>query len=432
MKIVGGSVAALALPTALLWLLSRAGLLSLDDVIDLSLSTEFIVTCVIVAIVMVVVSRRHRPPADAVAANASDFENNYSAADQAVHRIAFATRPTQIGLSNLEDRLYAGRLAKVRTERPVFVTALPRAGTTLLLEMLDSVPELCAHTYRDMPMILTPLMWSRFSSGFKKTDTARERAHGDGMMVSYESPEAFEEVLWATFWPDQYRPDAVTPWNPKFRHAKFEAFFANHMRKIVALRNGESGRYLSKNNMNIARLAYLARRFPDATVIVCFREPLQHAASLLKQHLNFLKIHKEDDFARRYMRAIGHYDFGANLKPIDFDGWLAATTSPQTTTLEFWLHYWFNCYANLLEQRSRQIHLFSYDALCAKPHVSLNRLSTVVQPHDGEALVGAAGRISTPPIHQIDDTRLPADLVMRCRDLHARLLAQALDRQESP
>ncbi len=36
-------------------------------------------------------------------------------------------------------------------------------------------------------------------------------------------------------------------------------------------------------------------------------------------------MHARDPFARRYMEAIGHYDFGANLRPIDFDGWATAT-----------------------------------------------------------------------------------------------------------
>ena len=70
----------------------------------------------------------------------------------------------------------------------------------------------------------------------------------------------------------------------------------NHIKKIIALRSGSAGkslRYISKNNLNIARLGYLLRLFPDARIVIPFRDPIQHAASLLKQHLNVIKDVKD-------------------------------------------------------------------------------------------------------------------------------------------
>ncbi|MEG7756646.1 hypothetical protein U2103_15325, partial [Listeria monocytogenes] len=78
---------------------------------------------------------------------------------------------------------------------------------------------------------------------------------------------------------------------------EFKPFLANHMRKIVALRRPHSNaRYASKNNLNIARIGGLAGAFPDADIVVPFRAPLQHAASLLHQHRNFLDLHARDAF----------------------------------------------------------------------------------------------------------------------------------------
>ena len=51
-------------------------------------------------------------------------------------------------------------------------------------------------TYRDMPFILAPLLWDKISRPLRKAGEKVERAHGDGMMVSFDSPEAFEEVVW--------------------------------------------------------------------------------------------------------------------------------------------------------------------------------------------------------------------------------------------
>ena len=41
---------------------------------------------------------------------------------------------------------------------------------------------------------------------------------------------------------------------------------------------------------------------------------MQHAYSLLTQHLNFSNLQKEDDFIRRYMNYLGHNEFGLSHK----------------------------------------------------------------------------------------------------------------------
>ena len=84
----------------------------------------------------------------------------------------------------------------------------------------------------------------------------------------------------------------------------------------------------------MARIGFLLATWPDATIIVPVREPVQHAASLLRQHGRFLEIHARDRFARDYMRGIGHFDFGANLLPVDFDGWLSAAVHTDPLTSE--------------------------------------------------------------------------------------------------
>ena len=90
-------------------------------------------------------------------------------------------------------------LASYSNERPVFITALPRAGTPLLLECFASVPEFASHCYRDMPFVPIPCLWNRFSSNFQQAMESQERAHGDGMQIIPDSPEALEEVSWKIF-----------------------------------------------------------------------------------------------------------------------------------------------------------------------------------------------------------------------------------------
>lgn len=329
------------------------------------------------------------------------FEDRYSRLDRAVHRLAFSTIEIQKGLADIEDRVYAKRIAALRVDRPVFIAALPRAGTTLLLDALASTGAFATHTYRHMPFVMMPMLWRALSGRFHAADAAPfERAHGDGMLIGYDSPEAFEEIIWRAFWREKYRGDRIIPWNEDDAdaHNEFEPFFKSHILKIAAIRYAEqdaeqvSGktsarraappRYASKNNMNISRVPKIAKMFPDAAIIILFRNPVDHAASMLRQHLNFQRIHGEEAFARRYMRDIGHYDFGANFRPIDFGGWLRSEPTPQTDTIDFWLRYWRAAYDHILDYIQSNpnggVILVSYDNCCADPASALRAFADAV------------------------------------------------------
>src|SRR6185436_2307720 len=106
-----------------------------------------------------------------------------------------------------------------------------------------------------------------------------------------------------------------------------------------------SRRYLAKNNANIARIALLARLFPACRIVIPFREPASHVASLMRQHSRFTALHAADRFALDYMNWLGHYEFGAALRPIDFGGWRGAPAAETAGSPDFWLTYWVRAYA---------------------------------------------------------------------------------------
>ena len=263
---------------------------------------------------------------------------------------------------------------------PVFITGLPRAGTTILLEMLAAMQPFASHTYREMPFVLCPMIWSRLSRPFQKSGEARERAHGDGIQISPDSPEAFEEIVWMQFWRRHYRADAIATWD-RCDDAEFVEFFESHRRKIVALRRATKPaaiRYVSKNNVNLARIPAIWGAVPSAIVVVPFREPLQHAGSLLKQHRNFSELHVRDSFARRYMEGIGHFDFGTNLKPIDFDGWLAGASTRDPQSLQFWLEYWLATYRHVLRHVDQKRLVLTCDEALT-PDADVTRLAEALE-----------------------------------------------------
>ncbi|WP_119167271.1 sulfotransferase [Algihabitans albus] len=302
----------------------------------------------------------------------------YSGVDRLLHRLAFSGFPLQLALADMEDRFFAADLAEGPPERPILIAGLPRAGTTHLLNVLAASEELATNSYRDMPFVLAPLLWDRFSRPFRKTNALRERPHGDGMAVGYDSPEAFEETVWLTFWPDKYGEDHIARWTAEDRDPEFEVFFARQMRKVIALRtrgeqDGAPRRYLSKNNSNIARLELLPALFPDCRILIPFRDPLSHSQSLYRQHRRFQEIHAEDPFARRYMAALGHFEFGADLKPIAFDSLSGSPDDPL-----FWLSYWVSVHRAFAALDSETIVFIDYADLCRDPLRTVERLADSV------------------------------------------------------
>ncbi|TFU06327.1 sulfotransferase [Polymorphobacter arshaanensis] len=423
-KLTAGLAAALALPMALVWAVAQTGVVSFDHIIEVSLTWPFLLVGVGVFIVVAMLGRR---PAAARASAASGFENNYGWLDRLLHRLAFSTGALQLDFAEGEDRKLRDRIGVTQPRPPLFITALPRAGTTLLLDRFAELPEFATHTYRDMPFVLVPSLWSRISGGFQQEDVKRERAHGDGMLVGLDSPEAFEEMIWHAFAPELYSSAQLKVW-PDALPAEQRDRLAGHMLQIAELRRpgaAATTRYASKNNLNIVRIGLLAQAFPDADIVVPFREPVQHAASLLRQHQNFLTVHARDDFTRTYMAGVGHFDFGANLKPVDFDGWLLTTTHRDPLTLDFWLAYWVAAYTHLLEQHRSRIILVGHEALCANPTQVMTALAAKLKLSDPAAFVASGADIRDSTARRVPTEGVDPALLAAASALYKRLLAAA-------
>ncbi|MFB6273364.1 MAG: sulfotransferase [Salinibacter sp.] len=353
------------------------------------------------------------------------FDDRYGWLDRLLHRTAFRAGTAQHAMADVEEMLFEETLADVSVDRPVFITALPRSGTTILLRLLWDTGHFASHTYQDMPFVLCPLLWNQYTGQFAGEATTRERAHGDGLEVSETSPEAFEEMIWKHFWSGHYKPDRIHPWTEDDRDAAFNAFFNTHLRKIVAVRQETAPgrqRYLSKNNLNIARLAAPPAPMRDGTFLIPFRKPVQQAASMLRQHERFLEIHEDDDFVREYMEAIGHHEFGKGLKPVNFDDWLADAPSPDG--LDFWVRYWIAAYRHVLRHAGDNTHLVSYAQLTEDPEPALARLAQVVDAPEAD-LLNQTDRLEPPRTHSVDESKLSNSLRRTADELHDRLRQRA-------
>ena len=352
---------------------------------------------------------------------------HYSKLDRMLHTAAFAGIGVQKVVAEIEDSLFKSQLDAVTPGAPIFVTSLPRAGTTLVLELLAKLPAAATHTYRQMPFLLCPMLWENISRGFRRDAMLAERAHGDGMEIGFDSPEAFEEAIWQAFWPEKYGPDCISTWTGADHDEDFAVFFQNHMKKIIAVRQQtepRARRYISKNNGNIARIAYLLETFPRAHVVVPVREPLAHITSLLAQHKRFSDMHAADSFARDYMRSIGHFDFGANLMPIAFGAVSGGPTNRfGAETLQFWLDYWIAAFSHLAALKSPRVRILSYERLCTAPEEELGKLLACI----GEDKPGLAQELAL-LVRQggpngVEDPGLDPDRLACARDIHHALLS---------
>lgn len=219
------------------------------------------------------------------------------------------------GAARLETAMLGERLEHVRIESPVYVCGMARSGSTILLETLARHPHAATHRYRDFPALYTPWLWNRFLDRAARGQQGPvERAHGDGIAVTPDSPEAMEEVLWMGFLPHLHQPGVTDVLGPVNEFPQFEAFYRHHLRKLLWMRRGR--RYLSKGNYNTTRIGYLLRVFPDARFVVPVRDPVDQVGSLLNQHRRFCEWHRRDPRARRYMRRLGHFEFGLDRRPV--------------------------------------------------------------------------------------------------------------------
>lgn len=290
----------------------------------------------------------------------------YNFLQKLLHYVALANSSVLEATLDAELAFSKSKRSDQSQKNHVFVSGLARGGTTILMRSLYETGLFSSLTYADMPFVLAPNLWSKISGKSKKTIQAKERAHGDGILVDVDSPEALDEVFWRAFTGEQYiHNDGLSPCSSD---EEIIEKYRNYISSILA--HYPSDRYLSKNNNNILRFGSILQALPNAMLLVPFRDPLQHAHSLLTQHLLFCKKQAEDPFVRRYMSWLGHHEFGLEHKPFKVEGGLEQYSD--TRTIEYWLQQWRNVYQFLLleiRKYPKNTRCVSYELLCSETKI---------------------------------------------------------------
>lgn len=307
-------------------------------------------------------------------------------------------------LGDLETGYLRRRMDGIELDRPVFITGLARAGTTILLNLFSSLPNIGTHQYRDFPFLFIPYVWNKYQDRTAKPQEPFERAHKDRIKITKKSPEAFEEPIWRHFFPFVHETNARHVLTAEDDNPRFNTFYIEHLRKMLLIRRGK--RYVSKGNYNITRLEYLANLLPDARFVVPVRHPLTHVNSLVRQHRLFSGYSMEEKRVPLFFKAAGHYEFGPQRVPINIDA-----KSPQRILQEWengrddlgYAIMWRSVYthARSITQNGcaigNRIKFVRYEDFCAAPKTVLSSLFEFCELKDGvEELLNTLPEISTP------------------------------------
>jgi hypothetical protein len=306
--------------------------------------------------------RKNRKPSD------------YSFGDKLLHKLALGSKVIKTMSFDL-DGLFVQKKNVYNNVRPkhVFICGLARAGTTIIMRTFYEVGEFRSLTYRDMPFVLMPNLWRILSRSNQKNAKEKIRAHSDGIMVDYDSPEAFEETFWATFCQDDY--ETKYGLIPHTVNDEILNKFRQYVSRIIASSDSQrQTRYLSKNNNNILRIPSIKKAFPESIVIIPFRNPLQHAFSLLNQHKKFSELQLNDPFSKDYFKWLGHYEFGAGHLPFIFNNIKQSNSSYELNDINYWLNIWVNTYSYLISQSKECCYFLCFEELCKNPVETLQQL----------------------------------------------------------
>jgi len=334
-------------------------------------------------------------------------------------------------LGDLETDWLADAIGKVEIEKPIYVCGLARSGSTILLELLASLDGVATHRYRDFPPVFTPYMWNWLLDRLpKKRSEPVERGHLDGLLVTPESPEAFEEVIWMAFFPQIHDPAVSNLLDARSANPAFERFYGEHLRKILLTRGGR--RYLAKGNYNIARLGYIRKLFPDARFLIPVRDPVWHVASLIKQHRLFCEAERRNPRVLAYLRRVGHFEFGLDRRPINTGADQAvreiAALWRAGEEVRGSARYWSRIYGYLADtldvdaKLAEAARVVRYEDLCEKPAETLRALldHCDLTPSD-DGLAALSGRIAAPSYYTPGFSPEELDIIaVETREVSAR------------
>ena len=267
---------------------------------------------------------------------------NYNNFDKFLINLVLGSKIINKSLYEIEKILYLKKNKEKFSK--LFISSLPRSGTTILLNYIYSTGEFGSLKYKNMPFIISPNLSKLF---IKKKIKKSERAHGDGIFQDLNSPESFSEVFFSTF-------------NEKEIKSELENYIS------LILKSEKKNKFVNKNNNDYKRIKIINDYTSKSFFLITIRDPIQQANSLLNQHIFFSSIQQSDKFITKYMNYLGHNEFGLGHKP-----WFDPINFLNNEDINYWLEQWYLFYKNIYSKlkKNKNIKFILYDFLDNKEYV---------------------------------------------------------------
>ena len=338
--------------------------------------------------------------------------SDYNSLSKFFHHLSVGSKNVSELSFDLDQKLFSKKKKNIQfKDNHLFISGLARSGTTALLEILNQSEEFISLTYSDLPFILSPSINSKLIKNKKKTEL-KERAHKDGIFVNNESPEALDEVFWKVFLNDDFiKKDRLIV---NSISGEILDKYKNYVERIT-YNNGQPKRYLSKNNNLVLRFDSILKLFPNSTILIPFRDPLQHAISLLNQHLHFSELQKKDPFSLKFMNWLGHHEFGLNQKPfyLGNDRIFNELKNYTKEDINYWLLSWLNYYHFVSEKYNSKCIFFCYESFCENPKNELMKLDQIVKV-DSLTILPFENKLK-------ENANFDSSILNRCNEIYNKL-----------
>ena len=251
-------------------------------------------------------------------------------------------------MSQLEAYIFNFR--KIEIKKPVFISGMARSGTTFTTHLLFSSENFSSLQYKDLPFYKIIILWSYFSRIYYGYEKFSERIHGDKLLVSINSPDSFEELIWKNNLDNYLSSGFYQKINENYINNNLLNDLTNLIKKTLYIK--KKNRYLSKNNYNIFRLKYLFNHYKDSNSILLFRDPIDTINSLVKVHYNFINLEKNNKTFGEELEILGHHEFGPKRKAFNIGENYERTTKYWTNGDDYngYLLQWIDLYSFVLRE----------------------------------------------------------------------------------
>jgi len=299
------------------------------------------------------------------------IKSDYTIIDKFLHYVFIGNKNVAKFLFKTELLIRKNEIGSFEEDKNVYVSGLARAGTTALMQYLGQLENFRSISYRNLPFLFMPKTGLKiFSSDHERS---KERFHKDGLQHSLSSYEALEEPFWRNFMGEKYIFESSLN-----QHSIDQEVYSRYrkFRKLIA---GERI-YLAKNNNHLLRAKSLieldGEKGSSTRTVIPFRNPVDHAKSLLKQHVLLSEEQDGDEFVRDYMDFLVHHEFGRGTKIQIFENGFQTKLHFEQNNINYWLEVWYSYYKSVKQEFADNDNFvfFNYENFVSHPKYSLEKI----------------------------------------------------------